>query len=70
MRKLKINEEELKELIEDIINDNFLGINIKEINDILKRNDIKISPQILRRNILSLIKDKKVKMAGGRLKHG
>lgn len=69
MRKLKIDEEELKSLIEKIINEHFLGINIKNLSKILKDYGFQVSPQIIRRNILKLIKEKRIKYKDGKLEH-
>lgn len=70
MRKLSIDEEKLKNLIEKIINDNFLGISMKNLNKCLREYGIKVSPQIVRRNIVKLIKEKRIKFKKGKLKHG
>ena len=70
MRKLKIDEEKLKDSIGEIINEHFLGINIKSLNKILKDYGFQVSPQIIRRNIVKLIKEEKIKYNDGKLKHG
>ena len=70
MRKLKVNEEELKGIIEDIINENFLGISIKNLHRELERYGYKVSPQIIRRNIIKLTKERKIRFKQGKLKHG
>ena len=70
MRKLSIDEEELKDFIEKIINDNYLGISMKNLNKHLKECGIKVSPQVVRRNIVKLKREKKIKFKEGKLKHG
>ncbi len=70
MRKLNIDEEKLKDIIENIINDNFLGISMKNLNQSLKDYGVKVSPQIVRRNLVQLEKERRIKFKAGKLKHG
>lgn len=60
MRTLKVNEEKLKKAIENIVNKNFLGINIKNLHKELKKMGFKVSPQVIRRNIIKLRKEKRI----------
>jgi len=70
MRKLSVDEKELKDFIEEIINDNYLGISMKNLNKYLKECGIEVSPQVVRRNVIKLIKEKRSKFKKGKLKHG
>ena len=70
MRKLSIDEEKLKNIMEEIINDNFLGISMKSLNKSLKEYGVNVSPQIVRRNIVKLKREKRIKFKSGKLKHG
>lgn len=66
MRKLKIDENALKQEIKNIINANFLGIDIKNLNKELKIRGFNVSPQIVRRNVLKLFKEEKINMKHGK----
>ena len=68
MRKLNIDEEELKDFIEEIISDNYLGISMKNLNKYLKECGIKVSPQVVRRNVVKLMEEKRSKFKKGKIK--
>ncbi len=69
MRKLKIDEKELKEAIEFLINDDILGISMNELRRQLSDYGFDVSPQIVRRNIVKLIKERKIRLKRGKLEH-
>jgi len=66
MRKLKINEKELEDAIREIAYLNPLGIDIRTLKKELERRNLKASPQIIRRNLLKLVKDKKISIQHGK----
>jgi len=70
MRTLKFDEEELKRIIEAIIDENFLGISMKDLQKKLKLYGFKVSPQVVRRNVIKLVKEKKINIKRGKLEHG
>jgi Fe2+ or Zn2+ uptake regulation protein len=57
MRKLKIDETILKKTMREIVNQNLLGIDIKTLRQKLKEKGFNVSPQVIRRNLLSLKKE-------------
>lgn len=70
MRKLNVDEEMLKDTMEEIINNNFLGISMKNLNKYLREYGFKVSPQVVRRNIIKLRKERRIRFKDGKLKHG
>lgn len=67
MRRLKIDENVLRQEIRNIINHNILGIDIKSLNRELKNRGFNVSPQVIRRNIKTLFEEKRLKF---NQKHG
>lgn len=67
MRKLKIDENQLKEAIYQVIISHPFGIEIKDLNNELISKGFKVSPQIVRRNLSELFNEKKTEIV---IQHG